>query len=200
MLRTAKLAVVACFGLVFGVKFVAVGAIQALVFALVDVAVLPHPPPKFLGGALVVIVSGADPVVVGEAVRREGRLEFVDDVVNVPFNGQAALFRRALDVQSVLIGPGQKEGLEAALTLVASHRVGDQRRVKVAEMRMRVDVIYRRCNVELVHAHFPRYERKQYFFTMGRDLANSEAASVMEEGQGDKEKGRQGEGKIIFLL
>src|SRR5262245_6841929 len=106
MQRAVKLPVLACFGLVFGVKFVAVGAIKALVFALVDVAVLAHPPPKLLNGAFVVIVSGADPVVVGEAVRREGDLEFVDDVVDMPFDRQTALFRRALDVKSVLIGPG----------------------------------------------------------------------------------------------
>jgi hypothetical protein len=80
------------------------------------------------------------------------------------FDWQAVLFRRALDVQSVLIGPGQEECLEAALALVARHRVGDQRRVEVAEMRMRVDVVYRRCNVELVHAHFPRCERKRAFY------------------------------------
>jgi hypothetical protein len=63
MLRAEEGAGVACFGLVFGVKSIAVGAIKTLVFALVDVTVFANPPPEFLSGAFVVIVSGADPMI-----------------------------------------------------------------------------------------------------------------------------------------
>ncbi len=52
-------------GFTFAVKLVAVGAIETLVFAFVNVAVRFRAPPQFLHAAFVIIIRRANPVVVG---------------------------------------------------------------------------------------------------------------------------------------
>src|SRR4030095_2582915 len=49
------------------------------------------------------------------------------------------------------VSAGEKEGIEAPLTLVARNRIGNKRRVDVPEVRPGVDVVDRGCNVELLH-------------------------------------------------
>ena len=52
------------------------------------------------------------------------------------------------DRLAVLVGAGEEEDVLAALALVAGEDVGADRRVRVAEVRRRVDVVDRRGDVE----------------------------------------------------
>ncbi len=52
------------------------------------------------------------------------------------------------DRLAVLVGAGQEEHVLAALAVVARHHVGGDRRVGVAQVRGRVDVVDRRGHVE----------------------------------------------------
>ena len=60
-------------------------------------------------------------------------------------------FRRALDLLAVLVGAGEKEHVIAEQPPRSRDRVGDHRRVRVAEMRLGVHVIDRRGQVEASH-------------------------------------------------
>ena len=52
------------------------------------------------------------------------------------------------DRLAVLVGAGEEEHVLAALAHVAREHVGGDRRVRVAEVRLRVDVVDRRGDVE----------------------------------------------------
>ena len=57
------------------------------------------------------------------------------------------------DGLAVLVGAGQEEDLLAALAVVAREHVGGDRRVRVAEVRRRIDVVDRRRDVKALHGH-----------------------------------------------
>ena len=77
------------------------------------------------------IASKARRVAVGELLRRDA----------LALGGQ-------LDRLAVLVGAGEEEDVLAALAVVAGEHVGGDRRVRVAEMRLGVDVEDRRGDVE----------------------------------------------------
>ena len=65
--------------------------------------------------------------------------------------GTPGLPGRPLDFLAVLVGPGQEEHVVAHQAVRARDRVGHHRRVRVAEVRLRVDVVDRRGDVEAAH-------------------------------------------------
>ena len=58
---------------------------------------------------------------------------------------------RLLDLEAVLVGAGEELDVVAEQTVPPSERVADDRRVGVAEVWFRVDVVDRRRHVEPVH-------------------------------------------------
>jgi hypothetical protein len=67
--------------------------------------------------------------------------------------GDPLALSRGLDRLTVLVGAGEEEDLLAALAHVASEHVGRHRRVRVPEVRLGVDVVDRRGDVEVFLAH-----------------------------------------------
>ena len=80
-------------------------------------------------------------------LRRE-RLEALGVPVGELLRRDAERVRGVGDRLAVLVGARQKEHLLAALAVVARHHVGGDRRVRVPEMRRRVDVVDRGGHVE----------------------------------------------------
>ena len=74
----------------------------------------------------------------------EGRGVPVDELLEV----EPRLLGDARDVRAVLVRAGQEERLLAALALVAHQDVRSDRRVRVADVRRRIDVVDRRRHVE----------------------------------------------------
>ncbi len=56
----------------------------------------------------------------------------------------------ALDLLAVLVGAGEEKRVDAQHALAAGDGVADDRRVGVADVRTRVDVVDRRRDVELL--------------------------------------------------
>ena len=79
-------------------------------------------------------VGRADEEVVARAQLRRERLEALGVAVGELLRLDAERVRGVGDRLAVLVGAGQEEHLLAALAVVASHHVGGDRRVRVAEM------------------------------------------------------------------
>ena len=62
---------------------------------------------------------------------------------------QTGLLGGALDFLSVLVGTGQEPGVKAQRALAAADGIRDHRGIGVAEVRPRIHVIDRCCQVEL---------------------------------------------------
>ena len=73
----------------------------------------------------------------------------LDDLVGVLLGLEALLLGgHARDLGGVLVSPGEEEHVLAALAVVAREDVGRDRRVRVADVRRRVDVVDGRRDVE----------------------------------------------------
>ena len=134
--------------LVLGVEGLAARAVEPGVHALEDVAAVVDPLQELLHTRLVPLVRRADEEVVrrvhahGHLLERGG--VSVDELLQV----QPLLLRDPRDVRAVLVRPGQEEGLLAPLTQVTHEDVRCDRRVRVADVRGRVDVVDGRRDVE----------------------------------------------------
>ena len=93
-------------------------------------------------------VGRADEEVVGDVEQRHQRLEALRVAVGQLLRRDARALGGRADGLAVLVGAGEEEDVLAALALVAREHVGRDRRVRVAEMRRRVDVVDRRGDVE----------------------------------------------------
>ena len=98
--------------------------------------------------SLVARVGGADEEVVGDVDARHQRLEALGVAVGQLLRRDALALGRLRDRLAVLVGAGEEEDLLAALAHVAGEDVGADRRVRVPEVRRRVDVVDRRGDVE----------------------------------------------------
>ena len=79
---------------------------------------------------------------------RGQRLEALGVAVGELLGLEALRLGRVGHRLAVLVGPGEEEHVLAALAVVARHDVGGDRRVRVPQMRGRVDVVDRRRDVE----------------------------------------------------
>ena len=77
------------------------------------------------------------------ASSREARRVAVDQLLRL----EARALGRLRDRLAVLVGAGEKEHVLAALAVVAGEDIGRDRRVRVPEVRLRVDVVDRRGDV-----------------------------------------------------
>ncbi len=126
----------------------AADAVEALVRVLVDVAVVVDPLEEVLDERLVALVARADEEVgvriqtVQEArasARRSGR--------RTPL-AEPLLLGDARDLGGVLVGAGEEERLVAALPAMTHEDVRRDRRVRMTDVRRRVDVVDRCRQVE----------------------------------------------------
>ena len=93
-------------------------------------------------------VGRADEEVVRSVERLDHPLEVDDVAVGQLARRDALALGDLRDRLAVLVGPGEEEHVLAALAHVAREHVGRDRRVRVAEVRLRVDVVDRGGDVE----------------------------------------------------
>mgnify|MGYP001811229939 CR=1 FL=1 len=92
-------------------------------------------------------------------------LEFARDIINLFLRCSAVRFGSALDIDAVFVRSRQEISIETALPFMPLNHVGNDRRVKMTEMRQRIGVIDRRCYVKSLHN--PKYKSvacKEIFF------------------------------------
>src|SRR5882724_10560545 len=95
---------------------------------------------KRLAGAHQDIVA----TVLGVETKRGRHLfEVVDYIVSLLLWRAVISLRRALNIYSVLVSSGEKEGLDSLLSFAARDRVGHNHGIEVADMRQAVGVIDR---------------------------------------------------------
>jgi hypothetical protein len=132
----------------FRVEGLAAAAVETCVDAIVDLPRVVNPLQELLHQPLVALVGRADEEVVGD-VDPLGHLEELGRVaVDELLRLQAGLLRHARDVRPVLVRAGQEERLLSALAVVAREDVRGDRRVGMAHVRRRVDVVNRCRDVE----------------------------------------------------
>src|ERR1019366_8200462 len=141
-------AAVALEDLVLDLEVGTAGAVPAFVHALVDVPVVVDPLERLLDPGLVLGVGGANEEIVRDPEAWHQRLEPLGVAVGELLGLEPLRVRRVGDRLAVLVGAGEKEDVLAALAHVAREHVGGDRRVRVAEVRLRVDVIDRSGDVE----------------------------------------------------
>ena len=123
-------------------------AVPTLVGALVHVPVLSHAREHLLDLRHVLGIGRADEEVVGRAEQRHERLEALGVAVGELLRLDAERVRGVGDRLAVLVGPRQEEHILAALAVMTRDRVGGDRRIRVPQVRGRVDVVDRRGYVE----------------------------------------------------
>ena len=123
-------------------------AVEALVLAFVDVALLVDAVEDFLHDALVAFLRRADEVVVADVEAFPEILEARDDLVRV-FDGlDAGLFGLLLDFLPVLVRARQEEDVIARETVIPRDGVGNRRAVGMPDMQLRARIINRRRDIE----------------------------------------------------
>ncbi len=138
--------------LVVGVVLLAGDAVLAGVRVELDVAGVVAALEEFGDGGLVARLGGADEVVVGDVQALPGvgeqRGDRVDELLRRLPGGLGGL----LDLEAVLVGAGDVLDVLAEQPVPAGERVADDRGVRVAEVRLGVDVVDRGGDVEAGHA------------------------------------------------
>ena len=81
------------------------------------------------------------------------------DVVDESLRSDAGFLGRAGDLQTVFVGSGEKVHVVTEESVPAAHRIGDDRRVRVTEVRLGVDVVDRGGCRELCHLSNLRWRR-----------------------------------------
>ena len=126
---------------VLGLEVGALGAVPAFVGARVDVAAVAHPGEHVLDDRHVGGVGGADEEVVGSLDPGRQGSEALGVAVGQSLRLHAKRVGGVGDRLPVLVGAGQKEHVLPALAVVAREDVGGDRRVGVAQVGGRVDVV-----------------------------------------------------------
>jgi len=130
------------------VKRLAAGAVEPGVDALVDFTRVVDPLHELLHSSFVTGIGRADEEVVGgihtpRHLLERGRIP-IDELLHV----EPGLGRNPRDVRPVLVGAGEEEGLVPTLAVVPGENVSRDRRIRVPDMRGRVDVVDGRRQVE----------------------------------------------------
>ena len=131
----------AVFELQLGPERFARRAVPALVFALVNVALLIEFDEDLLDAADVFFVRRADELIIGNVHQFPKILDARDNLVDVLFRRDALLLGFALDLLSVFVRPGQEHHVIARHSLEAAHRIGGHGAVGVTDMQLIAGVV-----------------------------------------------------------
>jgi hypothetical protein len=134
--------------LLLGVEALAAEAVVAAVLAEVDLAGVPQLLQHGLHDAPVPRLGRADVVAVLQAQRVPGAPELRRVPVGQRLRADARPGRRLGDLLTVLVGASEEEGLLAEKPAIARHRVGEDRGVRVPQVRRVVDIVDRRGEIE----------------------------------------------------
>src|SRR5262249_52468831 len=137
----------------FGVEPLAAEAVVTAVASEIDLAGLPERLQDLLHDLLVPRLGGADEVVIADAEPAPGLTERRRDALGVGLRRDPGLGRRLGAFVAVLVRSGQEPHAIAGQAVPPRHRIADDRGVGVAEMRLGVDVVDRRRQIEDAVAH-----------------------------------------------
>ena len=137
--------------LVLGVVVLAAHAVQAVVRALVDEAVVVDLGQERLDGLAVAVLGRAEEVVVGDVEAGPGLDEPRRGAVGPLLRRHPVLLGSLGDLEAVLVGAREELDLVTAESVPAGDRVGVDRRVRRAQVRRVGDVVDRRRQVEARH-------------------------------------------------
>ena len=133
----AAVGALAVLELALGPEGLAGGAVQALVGALVDVALLVHGAEDGLHGLQVGLVGGADEAVIGDVHELPQVLDALGglhDGVHELLGGDPGLFGLVLDLLAVLVGAGEEDHVGAPHSLIPGHDVRGHGAVGMADV------------------------------------------------------------------
>ena len=139
MIRTATV-----HHLLLRIKSLAAYAVVAAVFTEVDVALIVYLLQDVLHHLYVIRVRRPDEAVVGEAQLFKGRAEHPGDAVNVGLGLDAFSFGRLHYLIAVLVGACQKVYVGAESPPEPGQGIGQNGRIRVADVRLGVHVVDRR--------------------------------------------------------
>jgi hypothetical protein len=114
-----------------------------------------------LDDVLVPRFRGTDEVVVGDPEPAPGVAKGRRDLVGIALRRHARLRRRLGDVVAVLVGAGQEIHPIARQPVVAAHGIGHDGRARMSGVRVRVDVVDRRGQVEGARGHVTKTAARQ---------------------------------------
>ena len=131
----------------------AADAVEPRVDVLVDVVapVVADALEELLDEPLVPVVARPDEEVVRDAEAGGERPPRLHDPVDVRLGRESLLVGHPRDLRRMLVDPGEQERVTAALPLMTSEHVRRDRRVGMADVRRRVDVVDRGCQVVRLH-------------------------------------------------
>ena len=130
----ATVGALAISGLGVGEEGLAGDAVPALVAALIDIALIVELLEQLLHSRLVVVVGGADEVIVGNVHLVPQILDLPRHAIHVGLGGDARGVGEILDLLAVLVGTRAEVDVVAHLSLVAGDGVGHDGLVGVAEV------------------------------------------------------------------
>ena len=130
----ATVGTLAVSGLGIGEEGLTGHAIPALVAALVNITLIVELLEHLLHGGLMVVVGGADEVIVGDVHLIPQGLDLPRHVIHVGLGGNACLLRQILDLLTMLVGAGAEVHVVAHFSLVAGDGIGHDGLVGVAEV------------------------------------------------------------------
>ena len=133
---TAAVGAFATLGLGLGEEGLAGHAVPALVTVLINVALVIEALEHLLHGGLVVVVGGADEVVVLDVHLVPEGLDLPCHAVHVRLGGHARGLCKILDLLTVLVSTRAEKHVVPHLPLVTGDSIGHNGLVGVAEMRL----------------------------------------------------------------
>src|SRR5580658_3668402 len=125
-------------------------AVLAGVGSIVDISVVANLAPQRLHPLFVPLGGGADEIVVGQTHMIPEGTEFRGDLIGELLRRLARSLGGALDLLTVLVGAGQEPGVISQHAVPPRDRVAGNGGVGVANVRMRIDVVDRGRDVELL--------------------------------------------------
>ena len=124
------------------------GAVPALVFALVDIALLVELTENLLHDHFMPLIGGADKIAVFNVHQLPQLFEIGDDFVHELLRGNALFSGLAFDLLAVFVRTGQEIGIIAAKLFEACHRIRRDGGIAMTDMRVCGGVINRCCDVK----------------------------------------------------
>ncbi len=101
-----------------------------------------------------VAVCCANKFIVGNVQQLPEILKLFCHTVNVLLGCNAFLFCLLLNLQAVLVGPGEEHHVIALHPPVTGNRVTCKRTIAVPDMRLAGRIVNRRCDVKCLFSHF----------------------------------------------
>ena len=146
--RSAAVGTLAVFYLCFSEEGLARSAIPAFIYVFVNIALFIKALENLLNGGFVVIVGGADEVIVADVHFIPQFANFTCYAVNVCLGSDACIFRKVFNFLTVLIGARAEEYVLAAHTLIACNRVGHNCLIGVAKVGLARSIGNGCCQIE----------------------------------------------------